>query len=142
MFKSLFFSMMVVCLLMSGTSLIAQEKVTTSPEVLALAEYTLKDSTQAEAFEKAMNDFIRIYMESFPGIKCEMYKGDRGPGLGKYMVVFYFDTKARRDFYWPQRGKMGDVYRANWNKPEIQEKWKNVAQYFNYNWLGDFIIVK
>jgi hypothetical protein len=141
MFKSFLFSS-IVCFLFGSTSLIAQEKETVPPEVVAISEYTLKDSTQAETFEKAMNEFSQLYQENFPGIQTSLYKADRGPSLGKYMVVFYFDTKAQRNLYWPQQGKAGDAYLTIWNKPEIQEKWKNVIQYFDYNWLGDFIIVK
>ncbi|MFZ5519153.1 MAG: hypothetical protein ACOY90_21160 [Candidatus Zhuqueibacterota bacterium] len=141
MYKPYLF-IIIAYLLFGSTSLIAQEKKTVSPEVVAISEYTLKDSTQTEAFEKSMHEFLKIFNVNFPGIRWEVYKADRGHYKGKYIEVTTIDTEARRNYYFPQEGKMGEAFATIWNRPEVNEKWLKVEPYITFKWQGDYIKIK
>ena len=142
MFKTLSFIIIIVSLSAGSSTLLAQEKEMAAPEVVSYSEWTLHDNSQAEAFKKALSDFLQVLNASFPGVRWELYRADRGPNIGKYIAITTFDTKARRDSYFPQEGKMSDAFGAIWNRPGIQEKWKIVEQYISNKWLGDLIIIK
>ena len=48
-----------------------------------------------------MNKYIPKYQESFPGLKLQVLKGDRGENENKLGLLFLFESVEARDKYWP-----------------------------------------
>lgn len=99
-------------------------------EILALREIEIKPNMEAQ-FEsyvnKTFHPTLQNYLDGFHGY---VMRGDRGERLGKYLMVFSFDTADRRNFYFPEEG--GDTPEALTEELNILNKLREE--------LGKFIV--
>jgi len=129
-------------LLLGSHVLHANDKTFVSAEVAGYVTFSLKDSTKIQAFEQAAKDLIKVWNANVPGTHLQILKADRGSAKGSYIELLHFDTKARRDSYWPQQGQSSEKLKAIYKEhPEINEKMQKVSEYVSFTWHGDFIAI-
>jgi hypothetical protein len=59
------------------------------------------DVTMDQYMDFFTNKFIPKYQESFPGLKLQILKGDRGENENKLGLLFSFESVEARDKLWP-----------------------------------------
>ena len=62
---------------------------------------TLKEGVDAKAFEKYAKEELDPVYRNVPGVEARVAKADRGTDKGIYLLIYFFDNKATRDFYYP-----------------------------------------
>ncbi len=86
--------------------------------VMALREVTLKSGASAQEFERYFSDVYAPAMaERVPGLQTYLLRGERGDRKDQYLLVWEFDSLARRNEYFPQPGPGG-----------ASERWQQIAQ--------------
>jgi len=133
----------IMGLLLGGDVLYANDKAFASQEVTGYVTFALKDSTQIQEFEQAAKELIKVWNANVPGTRLQILKADRGSAKGSYIELLHFDTKARRDSYWPQQGKSSEKLKTIYKEhPEINEKMQKVSVYVSFTWHGDFVAIQ
>lgn len=68
----------------------------------AVRAMTLKKGMDAKAFEAYAMDELNPTFRKVPGIEARLVKADRGTDAGRYLFIYFYDSKATRDHYYPQ----------------------------------------
>jgi hypothetical protein len=96
----------------SGVALLEGSGVVTGSEheqrVLGLHHLSLKDGVTPEDFERFVaEEWSPVFSGLFPGIRIMVAKGDRGAGVGDYLLVYDIQSMYVRKWYWPVAGGEG-----------------------------------
>ena len=87
--------------------------------IIAPRFYTLQDGvTKEEAREWLENEYLLLYRE-FPGFNCQVGEPLRSGGWGTedneakekgdFVMVYFFDSKETKDFYFPEDGSWSEA---------------------------------
>ncbi len=87
--------------------------------VIAPRFYTLQDGiSKEEAREWLKNEYLLLYRE-FPGFNCHVGEvvsssgwgtpNDKYKEKGDFVMVYFFDSKETRDYYFPEDGSWSDA---------------------------------
>lgn len=134
----------LVSLLLSFTALDAtgQEGRFRLGEVIGLRYVTHSEGDTAQ-YESHVKNFVYPFYENYaPGVDWVVLKGDRGERIGQYAWLANFETRERRDHYFPQ--EEGPFPR--WEPIEqtwLAETGEDAAEAFGYEteFSGDFVLV-
>jgi hypothetical protein len=109
--------LVVILALVSAVSSLAQAPTgDNARRVIALREITLKSGANTQEFERYFSDvYARTMAERIPGVQIYLLRGERGERKDKYLMVWEFDSLARRNEYFPQPGA-------------ASERWTQLAQ--------------
>jgi hypothetical protein len=81
-----------------------------SGRMLGIHSYNLKDGVTPAEFEKfIVEEFNPVMRGLFPGIEVKFMKGEKGPKVGNYILVYDIQSQFVRNFYWPQQGGKTDA---------------------------------
>jgi hypothetical protein len=110
--------------------------------LLALREITLKSGVNAQQFETYFSDvYARTMAERIPGLQIYLLRGERGDRKDKYLMVWEFDSLARRNEYFPKP----DVASERWtqltqNMPQFElDKYLEPAEGDRYT---DYVVLR
>lgn len=67
----------------------------------AVRSMTLKQGVDAKAFEKYAKEKLNTTFRNVPGVEARIAKADRGENKGIYLLIYFYDSKATRDYYYP-----------------------------------------
>ncbi|WP_297707930.1 hypothetical protein [uncultured Eudoraea sp.] len=87
--------------------------------VIAPRFYTLQDGvSKEEAREWLENEYLLLYRE-FPGFNCQVgepvssggwgTKDNKAKDKGDFVMVYFFDSKETRDYYFPEDGSWSEA---------------------------------
>lgn len=62
---------------------------------------TLKQGIDAMEFEKYAKEELDSAFRNVPGVEARVAKADRGTDKGNYLLVYFYDSKATRNHYYP-----------------------------------------
>ena len=62
---------------------------------------TLKPGVDTLEFEKYAKEQLDSIFRQVPGGEARVAKADRGADKGTYVLIYFFDSKATRDHYYP-----------------------------------------
>lgn len=68
----------------------------------AVRTMTLKKGADAKVFEAYALEKLNPTFRNVPGIEARLVKADRGADTGQYLFLYFYDSKATRDHYYPQ----------------------------------------
>ncbi|MBM1107811.1 hypothetical protein JQC67_16775 [Aurantibacter crassamenti] len=63
---------------------------------------TLKQGVDVMAFEKYAKEQLDSAFRNVPGAEAKIAKADRGKDKGIYLLIYFYDSKAIRDHYYPE----------------------------------------
>ncbi len=63
---------------------------------------TLKKEVDAMEFEKYAKEKLDSAFRNVPGVEARVAKADRGTDKGIYLLIYFFDSKATRNHYYPE----------------------------------------
>jgi hypothetical protein len=101
-------------------------------KVLRIKYCTLKQGDETQEFEQFVTEeFNPLMNEFFPGMPGMIMKGDRGPDVGQYIVVWESSLHVR-NFYMPEPGKFSAAVSAIGESygdlsPQVQKRFKELA---------------
>jgi hypothetical protein len=111
--------------------------------VIGIHNLTLKDSTQAAAFEEFVKlEFLPAYNKIFPGEILKVAKADRGKANGQYVLLYLFDSLRSRNRYIPGLGKPSEEANRLWNEAGIQPLDDKFSEYVTDKFIGDYITIE
>ncbi|HUE77909.1 MAG TPA: hypothetical protein VMM83_08210, partial [Longimicrobiales bacterium] len=80
--------------------------------VLSVRELTLKPGASAQEFEKHFAEIVGPWFEQrIPGVRAYLARGERGDRTNAYLLLYEFDTLARRNEYFPQPGVQSERFK-------------------------------
>ena len=93
-------------------------------KIYATHEMELRPGVSDEAFERYIAKDSSFFGD-LPGVVIHLLKGDRGGRVGKYMVLFEFDSVETRDRYWPASGEATDEIQRRLvaSEQELWDRW-------------------
>lgn len=62
---------------------------------------TLKNGLDTNAFEKHAKTILVNAYGQVPGVEARLVRADRGEDTGTYLLLYFFDSIATRDYYYP-----------------------------------------
>lgn len=74
------------------------------PEVISMREVGLKEGADTEMLTKMAQHEAKQIAEKSDGMYFALLMGNRGERNGKYLHSYAFQTKAKRDHYFPKEG--------------------------------------
>lgn len=118
---AVFFTFLTGVLVMS--SWIAAEPAGDSPgaayapaaegAMVAIRDVTLKPGVDATAFERFVaREYVPNASLFWPGARVMVAKGERGKNVGKYLLLYVFDSKNVRDLYWPKPDEYSPTFES------------------------------
>ena len=101
-------------------------------KVLGIHQLELKSGVTAEAFEKFFQEEYLTKHPSFPDVTPSLLKGDKGERVGKYLLIFEFDSpEARARFFVDEAERPPEV-------EQTLQLWEQVRTYVTTTWT-DYI---
>lgn len=99
-------------------------------EVLSLWELEVEPGQEGAFEQLVIQELHPTTQKHIPGMYAYVLKGDRGERAGKYLLVYCFDTFARRNAYFPKPGESSDAFRQeiaklNAESPDFQSKFQS-----------------
>lgn len=82
---------------------------------------TLKEGVNAMEFEKYALEKLDPAFRNVAGVEAKVAKADRGTDKGVYLLVYFYDSKATRDYYYPEENAEEYSKAAQEASPKIQE---------------------
>jgi len=82
---------------------------------------TLKQGVDALEFEKYALEKLDPAFRNVAGVEAKVAKADRGTDKGIYLLVYFYDSKATRDYYYPEENGTETSKAAEEATPKIQE---------------------
>lgn len=99
--------------------------------------FTLKNPADTEGYEKAVAQvYNHIWERHVPGLQILVGKGERGVNAGRYVELWNFDTRERRDYYAPVADSSAPAHTTAAIEPldaEFEEKWSFEPSDFNFS---------
>lgn len=87
--------------------------------VIAPRFYTLKDGVSRKEAREWLNDEYLLLYREFPGFNCQVGEPLRSGGWGTednevkekgdFVMVYFFDSKETKDYYFPEDGSWSDA---------------------------------
>ena len=78
---------------------------------MSVRELTLKPGASAQEFEKHVAEIVGPWFEErIPGVRAYLVRGERGDRTNAYLLIYEFDTLARRNEYFPQPGVQSERF--------------------------------
>jgi len=110
--------------------------------VITIREATLKPGVRGEDFERFFADSeAGPVNRNIPGMRAYLLKGERGARIGGYVIVYEFDSLARRNEYFPRP----DTTSIRWQQlaralpPNAHA---NLARYVEIRDYTDYVVAK
>jgi len=82
---------------------------------------TLKQGVDATEFEKYAKEQLDPAFRNVPGVEARIAKADRGTDKGIYLLIYFYDSKATRDYYYPVEGGTEPSKAAEDMTPKIEK---------------------
>lgn len=82
---------------------------------------TLKQGVDAMEFEKYAKEQLDPAFRNVPGIEARVAKADRGADKGIYLLIYFYDSKATRDYYYPEENGNQPSKAAEEMRPRIEK---------------------
>ena len=107
-------------------------------KVLRIRYCTLKQGVEPQEFERFMaEEFNPLMNEIMPGIRIIVMKGERGPNVGQYIVVWEMNSLYVRNYYMPEPGEYSEAFKTigeNCGEPcdQLQTRFKELAERTNF----------
>jgi hypothetical protein len=110
--------------------------------VIALREATLKSGATAAEFEKYFADSVAGPLNRhIPGAHAYLLKGERGARVGGYVVVYEFQSLARRNQYFPTPDTSSALYQRL-AKALPANSMNNLSRYVDLAAYTDYVVVR
>ena len=148
--KNFLYGTLSIIILLLMTSFVFDENKSNNSQdfewVIAPRFYTLKEGVSKEEARKWLeNEYIKLYRE-FPGFNCHVGEvvsssgwstpNDNYKEKGDFVMVYFFDSKQARDYYFPEDGswsvaiqkgiaKHQSTFDKLFGKYFIQDKYQN-----------------
>ena len=84
------------------------------------------DVTMDQYMDFFTNKYIPKYQESFPGLKLQVLKGDRGENENNLGLLFLFESVEARDKYWPTMDGPSELAEQGFVK--LTPMWEELAK--------------
>ncbi|MFS4416651.1 hypothetical protein [Maribacter sp. 2307ULW6-5] len=88
-------------LLLAATPFTHGQNTEPDGRTYAVRTMTLKQDANAMAFEKYAKEILNPTFRQVPGVTARIAKADRGKDKGVYLLLYFYDSKATRDHYYP-----------------------------------------
>jgi uncharacterized protein (TIGR02246 family) len=115
---------------------------TAETRIVSLRPATLKGGVRAEEFERFFADSVAgPIARHVPGARGYLLEGERGARVGEYVIVWEFDSRARRDEYFPKP----DVSSPRWlelAKALPPNALENLSRYVEIGDYTDYVIAR
>jgi hypothetical protein len=110
--------------------------------VVALREATLKSGANAGEFERYFADSVAGPLNHhIPGAHAYLLKGERGARIGGYVIVYEFESLARRNQYFPQPDSSSALYQRL-AKALPANAMENLSRYVDIGAYTDYVVVR
>ena len=111
--------------------------------VIGIHTLSLKDTAQIDSFEAFVEkEFIPAFMDKIPGEKILIAKADRGSMKAKYVMLFVFDTLQRRNYYFPEPGKLSEEGKKLMDSLRTHPVWDKFNEYVTRDFLADYVVIQ
>ncbi len=113
-------------------------------KVLRIRYCTLKQGVEPQEFERFVTEeFNPLMNEFFPGMPVMIMKGDRGPDVGQYIVVWESSLHVR-NFYMPEPDKFSEAVSAIGESygdlsPQVQKRFSELAERTDFTDYVEFV---
>ncbi|MDB2606256.1 hypothetical protein N9Y48_00620 [Zobellia sp.] len=88
-------------LLIAITNFSFSQSIEPSGRTYSVRLLTLKSGVNTQEFEKYAREQLVSVFRQVPGGEARVAKADRGTDKGVYVLIYFFDSKATRDYYYP-----------------------------------------
>ena len=113
-----------------------------SVRVVALRETTLKSGVSATEFERYFADSVAGPLNRhIPGVHAYLLKGERGARVGGYVIVYEFQSLARRNAYFPRADTSSAMYQRL-AKALPANSMENLSRYVDVAAYTDYVVVR
>lgn len=89
-------------LLIAATNFSFGQSTEPNGRTYAVRLMTLKQGVDVLAFEKYAKEKLDPAFRNVPGVEAKVAKADRGTDKGQYLLIYFYDSKATRDHYYPE----------------------------------------
>lgn len=93
---------MLTALLIAATHFSAAQSVEPEGRTYSLRPITLKKGADVMKFETYAKEELEKVYRMVPGVAAHIAKSDRGTDTGEYVLFYFFDSKATRNYYFPE----------------------------------------
>jgi len=90
--------------------------------IISIHYLTLQDGVDKQDARKYLEtEWLKMFRET-PGMNAMLGKPDRGGAKGDFVIVYTFDSKWTRDYYYPIEGQFGEPIK------KVIEKYKIIYE--------------
>jgi hypothetical protein len=133
---------LTVLLASASPDLVIAQTKPADRRVVALREATLKSGASAAEFERFFADSVaRPLNRHIPGVHAYLLKGERGARVGGYVIVYEFQSLARRNAYFPRADTTSALY-ERLAKAVPPNSMENLSRYVDVAAYTDYVVVR
>lgn len=119
-----------------------QTKGDSGGRVMALREATLKSGVSKDEFERYFSDSVAIPLSRHvPGVRAHLLRGDRGARVGGYVILFEFESVAKRNAYYPRPDSSSALYQRVAKKMPPNAI-ANLTHYVDIAPYTDYVVIR
>ena len=109
---------------------------------LKAKQTTLKSGVSATEFERYFADSVAGPLNRhIPGVHAYLLKGERGARVGGYVIVYEFQSLARRNAYFPRADTSSAMYQRL-AKALPANSMENLSRYVDVAAYTDYVVVR